>query len=1462
MFKKFLFSAVAVLAVLGMGITAMAYYEPYILSYSDTHNNRGYRRTIQSGWSFDNRGGDFKVTTGGDFNTINDVSSIRGTQLYRDINRTDEGVVTLETMFKIRHGCDGFSLVFTDDNRDTVYSLETKDGYFYVLGKNTNTRLCEVPSTAASTYIHVRIKLDFENSQSTTTINGVDYRPRPLLSDNIVRFAYKTSPEDTITVSLFGPTKITANYYVYEDFKFSYSSTPEVPYGWTSTNATDAYVKLSEGYVKNSAVFSNKFDSVGGKVAFEGIFIPDPAATGSFSLLSGGKTAVDFSFDTTNFTAGTTVVYSDYYKDMWYRFRVEADFDKHTADIKVNGRIVKTISISSDITSVDSVSITASGEGMRFDNIKLFSLVEHSDYVPEPVLPTKDNYTVGINVCPLWAYNSSHTWQDVSPYDEFRSVLGYYDEGNPEVADWEIKMLAEHGVDFQAFCWYADNSNGPLRPESIHLHDGYMNAKYSDKIKYALIWENVAGAQPDTLDNFYNYYVPYWIENYFKDDRYMTIDGKIVLFSYGWDKKIHHELCGQDFAKSKAVFEKMRQIVKEATGKDMLFLTVGVSPCDSVYSELVGIDGAAAYHWGGDGYSWEYTKTKIRESAALSENANKSDGYTWTIPTISTGFNHLPWSEGDRHPNMSVSDFKTGLTWMRDTYFDLYPPKYKWQENFVMLSNWNEYGEGTYIMPCEDLNGFGYLEAVRQVFTSGSNANTHTDYTLTQSQLDRIGKNYPQHIRLLRPTHLETNALCRYIDYCLVFDGKEHFAVGNATDKTYDGAAGGISENSRAYVETRDTLNWDLSKTEYLAITLTTSDAGTAELYYTTRNNPIYVKDRYLSFDVSAGTNEYIIPVLEKDIVDMIRILPADDANVSFAVKKIEAIRFPALTIDDKEIVFDHIMPEIVGGTEFYFPFNSLDSHQERLAVHYEWDRENGIITFYGDTTDTGVEKFAKFTAGSDKVETHTGTKLLPFATYLVDGLPMIHIKTFCDIFGYEFVQDGPKVSVETVMYDRNSYANIRKANEWNFTHKTTSGWSGNQFIDIESGVFHVNVLSSDPMFSVSGLEFEASDYSEIEVKMMYSGLLSDEEVMTIFFQRTDDASMASARSVSTPVPGKSSQGEYVTFTLDLSANENWNGTIKSLRIDPIQYHGGELWIEYIKLVGNDEETQTPPVETPDVSDKTFKDTQIFTSVTLDAEDGLVPFVMGNSIVTVIDDPANGQSDKAYMITPKTSGLAWIGFNYPMCFEAGATYKVSYNVMAGAIGSDTSTKVSCAIYPDAQYDDYRQYGIANSNDHLPSPDGDVYDIATPTTNTTDTWTYYDWEFTVDKDSFIRSSDAFRIYANPVNNSGITFYIDDLVIEKVDTDAKIVSATINTSGMVTVTGTTGAPRPANKNIYVAIYDKNGKFLGMKFADCTESADFLVTFSNASTATQVRVFTWSGLSMFRPMTNYDTARITRE
>ena len=58
----------------------------------------------------------------------------------------------------------------------------------------------------------------------------------------------------------------------------------------------------------------------------------------------------------------------------------------------------------------------------------------------------------------------------------------------------------------------------------------------------------------------------------------------------------------------------------------------------------------------------------------------------------------------------------------------------------LMIDNWNEYGEGHFIQPAA-MAGFGYLDALRKVFTDGG---TQEDVAPTDQQKRRFNVLYPR----------------------------------------------------------------------------------------------------------------------------------------------------------------------------------------------------------------------------------------------------------------------------------------------------------------------------------------------------------------------------------------------------------------------------------------------------------------------------------------------------------------------------------------------------------------------------------------------------------------------------------------------------------------------------------------------------------------------------------------------
>ena len=1411
MIKKFLIFALLVSAM-ALGVFS-AVYEPYTLCYNSTY--AGSHEGIQAGWTLDNRGGFLRTGIMGGYDTLSDISPLHGSALYRDLNRTDEGVVTFETALSIKNGFDGLTMCFTDSSGELTYALETDDGSFYLLGADgARTKLFTPADQTAS--FRFLITLDFENGVSRTVISGVEYQEAPLLSDNIARFAFRTSAQDILTVVPKG-VKLTANYTLHDDFTYYTSSSKQIPYGWVSEDANKAYVAGAYGVSNGGAALKKSFSRVDGRQALEGVFYVEPDAIGSFALYDDDAAVMQLVFGQGALYCEDETVYTELLDEFWYRFRVETDFDTHTAIVKLNGRVLAEVPLPADISGANRVEICGDNSGIRFDDIKLFALVQKEDYVPEPVIPNDSaNNIVGLNVCSLWAYTSNHGWSCVTPYEEYRPVLGYYDEGSAETADWEIKFLTEHGVDFQAFCWYADNTNAPLKNtrNSIHLHDGYMNAKYSELMKYCIIWEAANGAHPANSNAFRSYFVPYWIENYFKDERYMTIANKPLLLVFG----INHFISDMGgVANTKVELDYLRQEVKKLGFDDLIILASNATDSDTLL--YAGLDGCYAYNWGTAGYDVDYSIGRIVSCADI--------GKTYTVPTLSTGFNSLPW-HGKRYPNMNLEDYERGLMWIRDEYFETYPSQ-PWQERFMMLSTWNEYGEGTYIMPAEKLHGFGYLDVIREVFTDDDVP--HNDVIPTETQLSRITKNYPQHIRLLRrldntvydpETTLVSLETLSYAD-------RAGFLVGNAQDVSYEGSISGTSlsaaSSKLAYVETRDIIGFDLSRAEALCVKMSVSADTEVKLYYTTSELPLYTASHCLTFTAQAGGMQdyYLYTSGLSGTLEKVRILPAESADVRFSIASLSIMAGAKLFIDEKQL--DSTVYAERRDGKMYYPFDPSLAEGYLINAHFEWDYASQTLSIYG-----ADGAYIIYTVGSDTALTDKGEQTLPCELFLSDGLPMLPMESLCEALGFEYSYEGYDFHLRTPDYEQHRYIFNHPENEWSFSYGTDFGWNGNALSSIENNTLFIQATDNDPRIMKSNLSLSAYRYSGIEVCLAYKTLRASDSVQ-FFFITNNDTTWNEEKSVRVRYSTMDTAGEFVTIRLDFSNNVYWKDTITALRFDPFSAAGSTCFVKYIKLIPNSDSQDTGNAFAP------------FESVILDAEDGIVPFYSGNATITVVTDPTNPEN-LVYRVTPKVNNT-YIHMNYAMYFEPGAEYQISFDVMAGGLYNDTETQVSTVIHADPRYDDPRQYGQKNPDDHI------LNAVSPGSPSNSNTWRYVERDFTVDPSGFIRSTDEFRIYANPAGGKSVEFYIDNLVISKVSkTAVTIDTAMLDSNGTLTVSGNTGAVLTSAMTAILAVYDQEGRLCKVQALEYSDNADFTVVFDDVSEASYVKFFLWSGLRTLKP------------
>jgi hypothetical protein len=334
------------------------------------------------------------------------------------------------------------------------------------------------------------------------------------------------------------------------------------------------------------------------------------------------------------------------------------------------------------------------------------------DYVPRPMPANTGNYLVGCYYFPGW--HNYDRWTVLDDYPERRPVLGYYREGEPQVADWQMKWALEHGIGFFIYDWYW--SQGARQLEHA-LHDGYLNSRFKDKMKFCLLWANHNPAKTSSEADCINV-TRYWIENYFKLPNYLKVDGKNVMVIFSPHRLT--EDMGSDAVK--AAFGKMRKMCEDA-GVGGLYLVACTYPgghiknlVDEGYDALSGYNypGAnnkgqqyAPYEWMVEGYKDYWNQ--IADAAAIPY-----------IPVCEPGWDARPWHGLKSFVRTGKSPFLwKSMLENAKAFVDDPRRKQEGDRKLVFLEAWNEFGEGDYIEPHAEF-GFAYLEAVREVFAPNS----------------------------------------------------------------------------------------------------------------------------------------------------------------------------------------------------------------------------------------------------------------------------------------------------------------------------------------------------------------------------------------------------------------------------------------------------------------------------------------------------------------------------------------------------------------------------------------------------------------------------------------------------------------------------------------------------------------------------------------------------------------------
>ena len=1341
----------------------------YLLVYNNSFDAWGGKEGINSGWELDNRGGAPRTDIYEAYGSLADVSTEYGTAMIREFNNTTTGCIKMETRYTISENSDGVYIEFRNADGKSVYRLEVKDGAWrYLEADGSYTAV--YPFEKSETVFGFCVYIDLDNNRSTTYINNKDCGTYALATSgqatNLQNYRYGTTEASTsVITSTF--MSMAVNYAVYDTFVLD---NQDVPLGWSGENTT---AKGSLSIAKDGWA-AKTFTPVSGTVVAESKFLFDEGQNAEYTFLSGNKPVMVFSSDDTNLYANGVKVYDNYVRTVRYTFRLEMNTDTQTALIKVNGRKVGEVPFANAATSVDNLVIANRGEGaVGVPYMRVFEKKLPEDYVPVPVIPAgQEKYNVGINVCSLWRNGMHSGWSCISPYDDIRPVLGYYDEGNPETADWEIKYMVEHGIDFQAFCWFAGENTVPINqtPNDYQLRDGYMNAEYADMMKYCIIWEASSGAAPQNMQQWKEYFVPYFIEHFFKDSRYMVIDNRPLLFVFTPDKLYTSKGFGST-AVCKQAFDYLEQEVRKLGFDGMIY--VGSNGASSKEVASAGYDATSAYNWGSSGYQFETNKTR--------NETNARDTSVFTIPTLSVGFNSVAW-HGTRYPLMSAENLKKTALWARDEFSPSIAEAGTWQENLYMISTWNEYGEGTYVMPCEDLNGFGYLDALREVFTD-EKADAALNTVPTAAQKQRINRLYPQHKILLHKNgdYTEPETELNLDDYHTVLSINPGTHPGGINPVGIDNwvknenGISGVTNVTNNYIAFGNGNSLDLSTATLVKITAKIPKGCSMRFYFTTNDDQSWNESKATSA-ASATTDELAEYYFDfsknagwKGTLLWYRIDPSTSVGDAFEITSIEFLGSPDMAPEEKTSLFVNgnkvemkLPPAKAANGDYLIAFDPSIGLEFLFNSFYTWDDAKKTLTV--ETCGHTVV----YTVGSDKYLADGKQKSLGYTMYTFDELPMIPLKKFCEDVGYTFTmtEDGPSVETTETVVKADFYEakNNRVAYSWEFNvNGDNESWASSHMSLLTADGFMACTsisASTDPILTNAAFQpFEAAKYTKLQFRVRYeytptmAEVLDEDgnptgeqkertEALTLYFATTSDPNLSEGKTIKLMLNGNSSNGEWEEYECTIE-NEAWKDKITKIRFDPFNAVG-KIDIDYFRIV------EDPEYEIRKNMPKPFE------IVNPDAEGDKVGFISHNANVSIIMDPVDGD-DHCYLFTPKNDTKQWIYAIQDVSFTPGKTYQIDYDICFVGVGSkaEANLDVSVSALCNFQYNDPN-----GSSNHIVSG-------SSATLSYERGWVHVSAKHTVSEGSVERNADRFTIYANPVGDVGVAFCLDNVVVKEVD-----------------------------------------------------------------------------------------------
>jgi len=320
-------------------------------------------------------------------------------------------------------------------------------------------------------------------------------------------------------------------------------------------------------------------------------------------------------------------------------------------------------------------------------------------------------------------------------YQPRQPFWGYEMDDDPAVVEKWIDAASDHGVNVFVYDWYW-YEGGPFLESA--LDNGFLKAKNNQKMQFYIMWAN-----HDVKYNYWNVYryndntdilwnakvdwknyqiiVDRVINQYFRQPNYFKINGEPVFSIFSIGKLL--ESFDNSVEEATKALNYFRDEVKKAgfPGLHIQWNQGGGSLMSEEAARQfaknvndMGFNSIAMYNMGGrmeDYIAYGTNSVRIREQMDSILDVP-------VFPCVSIG-----WDDTPRFPAKGIHDVVhyhntphsfAALLARAKKYADNHPE----QTRLITINAWNEWVEGSYLLP-DMLNGFGYLEAVKDVIIDG-----------------------------------------------------------------------------------------------------------------------------------------------------------------------------------------------------------------------------------------------------------------------------------------------------------------------------------------------------------------------------------------------------------------------------------------------------------------------------------------------------------------------------------------------------------------------------------------------------------------------------------------------------------------------------------------------------------------------------------------------------------------------